>query len=265
MPAQGDDGPVQYWDEVAEEWRASPQTLWRAHSDAVNSALFERWFPPRRVARVLKTDLFDEGVGRGLYDLLSAHARHVVGMDLSTEVARAARSNHPRLTATGADVRRLPFAEGAFDVIVSNSTLDHFDSLREIPGSLRELRRVLRTDGELLLTLDNLLNPLVALRNTLPFALLHRLGLVPYRVGATCGPRRLFRMLREAGFEVLDHSVVMHCPRVLAVALASLCEKRAGSRMRRRVLGWWAAFEILARWPTRYLTGYFIAVRAVKR
>ena len=95
MPAQGDDSPVHYWDEVAKKWRASPQTLWRAHSDAVNGALFERWFPPRRVARVLKTDLFDEAVGGGLYDLLCAHACYVVGMDISTEVARAAWSNHP--------------------------------------------------------------------------------------------------------------------------------------------------------------------------
>ncbi len=50
---QPEDSSVQYWDEVAEEWRPSPQTLWRAHSDAVNSASCERGFPPCRVARVL--------------------------------------------------------------------------------------------------------------------------------------------------------------------------------------------------------------------
>ena len=141
--------------------------------------------------------------------------------------------------------------------------LDHFDSLAEVLGSLRELRRVLRTDGELLLTLDNLLNPVVALRNSLPFAL-ERLGLVPYRVGGRPG-RAGCAGWAGSGFEVLDRSVVMQCPRALAVALARLCENRAGSRMRQRVLGWCDAFEILARWPTRSLTGYFIAVRAVKR
>mgnify|MGYP006138370175 CR=1 FL=1 len=36
-----------------------------------------------------------------------------------------------------------------------------------------------------------LINPVVRLRNALPFGLLRRTGLVPYYVGATCGPRRL--------------------------------------------------------------------------
>ncbi len=260
-----DDHHIGYWDEVAGQWQASPQRLWRSHSDAVNIALFGRWLRPRRARRALKTDLFDEGVGPGLYRLLAEHARHVVGMDISMEITRAARSNNPGLTATGADVRRLPFADGAFDVILSNSTLDHFDSRDEMLSSLRELRRVLRRDGELLLTVDNLLNPLVALRNSMPFPLLHRLGLVPYRMGVTYGPSGLVRLLREAGFNVLERAAVMHCPRVLAVALARLLEERAGARARRRVLAWFGAFEILSRWPTRFLTGYFIAVRAVPR
>ena len=84
------------------------------------------------------------------------------------------------------------------------STLDHFRSHSEIVTSLRELLRVLRPGGQLLLTLDNPANPLVGLRNALPFGLLHRLRIVPYYVGATCGPRGLRRLLPQVGFEVLE-------------------------------------------------------------
>jgi hypothetical protein len=34
------------WDSVAKIWQRPPaQTLWRRHSDRVNSALVERWLP----------------------------------------------------------------------------------------------------------------------------------------------------------------------------------------------------------------------------
>ena len=56
--------------------------------------------------------------------------------------------------------------------------------------------------GTLLITLDNGRNPLVALRNLLPFSLLRRLGLVPYYVGPTLGPTQLIDYLRAAGFAV---------------------------------------------------------------
>ncbi len=62
----------------------------------------------------------------------------------------------------------LPFPDGAFDRVFSNSTLDHFDSRDDIREALRELARVLHPEGELLLTLDNLANPVVRLRNALP-------------------------------------------------------------------------------------------------
>ena len=45
------------WDTVAEVWQRAPaQTLWRRHSDRVNSALVERWLPGG-TGTTLKTDL----------------------------------------------------------------------------------------------------------------------------------------------------------------------------------------------------------------
>jgi SAM-dependent methyltransferase len=255
-----------YWDTVAEAWgKTRPQTLWRTHSDAVHLQLCARWLPEGRVERLLKTDVFEEACGNGLYSLLASKAERVVGMDLSCSTLSLARTRHAGLCAIRADTRRLPFADGVFDVIVSTSTLDHFRSRSELVASLRELLRVLRPDGQLLLTLDNPVNPLVGLRNALPFGLLHRLRLVPYYVGVTCGPRGLRRLLPQMGFEVLEVTTVLHCPRLFAVATARMLEGRVGRETQKRFLGLLATFERLARWPTRFVTGYFIAVRARKR
>ena len=160
---------VRYWDTVAETWRETqPQKLWRAHNDIVNSALLERWLPEGRIPRLLKTDLFDEAVSEGLLSLLASRARMVLGMDISLQVLRSARVGNASLLVAASDVRSLPFTRHAFDVVVSNSTLDHFDSQGEIVSSLKEIHRVLRPDGHLLLTLDNLANPVIFLRNLLP-------------------------------------------------------------------------------------------------
>ena len=113
-----------------------------------------------------------------------------------------ARARYLDLPAVKADVRCLPYADGAFDIVVSNSTLDYFTSGDQIVESLRELNRTLASGGQLLITMDNLANPAVWLRNALPFRWLNAMGLVPYYVGATGGPRRLRGYLQEAGFEV---------------------------------------------------------------
>jgi SAM-dependent methyltransferase len=230
----------------------------------VNTALLARWLPDGRVERLLKTDLFDEALSDGLYPQLRQRAQHIVGIDISAAIVSAEWSEYPHLQVAKADVRCLPFAAGTFDVVVSNSTLDHFHTSDEIVMSLREIRRVLRPGGHLLLTLDNLANPLIALRNALPFPLLNWLGLVPYYVGVTHGPRSLRRVVQEAGFEVQSVEAIMHCPRVLIVALDRLLEGRLGAAMQRRFWRGVMAFERLAGWPTRFVTGHFIAINAVK-
>jgi SAM-dependent methyltransferase len=255
-----------YWDAVAKAWRQSqPQLLWRIHSDAVNCSLLSRWLPASRIERLLKTDLFDEACGDGLYPLLSSRAESVIGMDVSTLAPQTARSRYKGLKALCADVRCLPFTDGTFDVLVSNSTLDHFESQDEILASLRELHRVLRPGGQLLITLDNLANPLVAMRNLLPFRLLKRLKIVPYYVGATFGPRRLKRVLQQLNFEVIELSSLMHSPRVFCIAVAHLLERHASVETQKKYLRFLLAIERLSKLPARYITGQFVAAKAIKR
>lgn len=255
-----------YWESIADEWKKTrPDRLWRKHSDTVNQSLLLRWLPEQPVPRLLKTDTFDEAVGEGLIQFLKTRAHTVVGMDLSFQNVQLACPGEMSICGACADVRQLPFREESFEVVVSNSTLDHFRTLDEMMVSLRELHRVLRKDGKLILTLDNLANPIIAARNILPFKLLNRLGILPYYVGATCDPWRLQKLLREIGFEVTEVTAVLHCPRIFAVLVAKLLCSCATVSVQQRFLRRLEAFEHMSRWPTRYVTGNFIAVRAEKR
>jgi SAM-dependent methyltransferase len=257
---------ARYWERVAVEWIAtSPQRLWREYCDRMNDRVLRPWLAERPRRRLLKTDLFDEVVGEhGLVGLAKETTAEVFGVDLSATIARTAGERHPGLRTAAADVRRLPFASGAFEAVLSNSTLDHFESLDEVEVALEEIHRVLAPGGDLFLTLDNLQNPVIALRARLGEPLLRGLRLAPYRVGATCGPRRLRDLLVRAGFRVESVRASMHCPRLPAVWLARLGDRLDRPGARARLVDAFVAWERLERFPTRFLTAYFLVARACR-
>jgi len=92
-----------------------------------------------------------------LAGLAGLGARELVGVDL-------AQAEVPGLRSVVADVRRLPFPDGSFDVAFCISTLEHVgrdneiydvDAARDDSGdeaALRELHRVLEKDGRLLVS-----------------------------------------------------------------------------------------------------------------
>jgi SAM-dependent methyltransferase len=273
MRKAADRGGGAYWDPAFERWLVlHPQTLWRRHSDAVHTQLLERWLTPAN-GSALKTDLFDEAVSEGLYPTLAARATRVVGIDSSPVVVEAAVARHPGLVAVCCDVLQLPFEDGEFDVVVSNSTLDHLETRDELFAGLCELRRVLRRDGTLVLTLDNPWNPVIALSKALPRRWLNRawarvgrssarLGLVPYRIGATLSLGAARSALGHAGLRVEDVRAIVHAPRALAVLAAHVLERRASPPAQERFLSLLMTCERLEQAPSRFVTGHLLAFRA---
>ncbi|MEJ2084926.1 MAG: class I SAM-dependent methyltransferase, partial [Acidobacteriota bacterium] len=159
----------QYWDGVAHGWSGRQrQALWRRFCDRINAQWLRRALADGG-GRALKTDLFDETTGSSeLISELAGDQRQVFGIDLSPVSAQVAHKSIPTLGTCASDARRLPFSDRAFDIVLSNSTLDHMESLQDIAEALSEIHRVLRPGGRLLLTLDNLSNPVIALRARLP-------------------------------------------------------------------------------------------------
>ena len=85
----------------------------------------------------------------------------MVGIDLSRVTAGVAQSRANGIMVACVDARALPFADETFDVIVSNSTLEHhFRSRKKLIASMRELNRATAARWwKLVLTLDNRANP----------------------------------------------------------------------------------------------------------
>lgn len=233
--------------------------IWRLHSDAVNGAFLRRALSGRHFHSALKTDLFDETVTDGIVPVIREAADAVTGIDFSSDVVERAQRRDPRLVTRTADIRRLPFEDGAFDLVVSTSTIDHLGSVAEMQQAVIELARVLTPDGTLVITVDNRVNPVIAVRGLLPGPAMRRLGLVAYPVGPSVGPRRLEQFVRRAGLRPYRREALMHSPRLPAVALA---RRLHSSRGESRFLRTARRFEALDRLPSRYLTGYFAALAA---
>jgi ubiquinone/menaquinone biosynthesis C-methylase UbiE len=119
--------------------------------------LFERVH--RAVIRALRTsgqrtDIADVGCGTGALALRLAAAlpgAHVTGfdpaprmIDVASRKARAVR----RVSFVVAPAAHLPVADAAFDAVVSTMSFHHWD---DPDASLREVRRVLRHDGVVLI------------------------------------------------------------------------------------------------------------------
>jgi len=145
------------------------------------------------------------------------------------------------------------------DVVVSNSTLDHFDTEREIEESLRELARVLKSGGILLVTLDNPRNVLfIFLRAA------ERWMGVPFRLGKTLSLRKLLRVLEETGLELQSTAWLIHNPRFLSTLLFLLLRRLFRDRADPAIRWLLRAFSWFDQLPTRGLTGAFIAACARK-
>ena len=98
----------------------------------------------------------------------------------------------------------------------------------------------------------------------MPYRLLKRLGIIPYYMGVTLSRAELVRALESIGFKVTGSTVIVHSPRVLAIWAGSVLSRTRWEGMKAGLVRLLRAIEYIERLPTKQLTGYFVAVRAVK-
>jgi ubiquinone/menaquinone biosynthesis C-methylase UbiE len=164
------------------------------------------WAAPRTGDQVL-----DVGCGDGHYDRrLAAAGCTVHAIDARSErVALAvARNPHPRVSYYHMPAEQLAFPDGRFDVAVSICVLEHItDDL----AALREIHRVLRPGGRLVLSCDSLSNRGVDEE-------LRERHAVRYAVQRFYTRESLTARLESLGFAVLRTSYVLTSSLSLAIA-----------------------------------------------
>jgi len=95
--------------------------------------------------------LMDMGCGPGqMASYLSDSGHRTVGLDLTPAMLTIAQQTHPALPLVGGDVFALPVRSGALDGIVAWYLLHNLQRAT-LPLVLSEFRRVLRTNGTLLI------------------------------------------------------------------------------------------------------------------
>jgi ubiquinone/menaquinone biosynthesis C-methylase UbiE len=166
------------------------------------------------------------GTGRLAERLLAAPTvRSVVGCDFSAgmlahaaeRLAPAARASTATVTLVRGDATRLPFADAAFDAAVSTEAFHWFP---DQDAALRELRRVLRPGGRLLLAL---VSP--------PFEIVADAVELGMRIVGQplwwTTPRRLAAQVRAAGFQVERQRRIFRIPGFLLPPTLTVA-RRAG-------------------------------------
>jgi len=179
--------------------------------------LIGKWDNGARDKIVLKTDLFEEAMGYdGIMDWLGRRYRKVIGMDISPAIVRNIPVNggvtQPEYVIN--DVRATTFKDNYFDLIVSNSTIDHF---AEIDQALRELYRILKPGGVLILTLHNRLQVAFSFMIWLK----RMLVIKDFSYGYSFTLGNICRRLSKTGFMITDTTYIYFFPPLITSLAAS--------------------------------------------
>lgn len=138
-----------HFDEVADQYDESIPAHVMAHIDARRVALAKSLLERGRVLDV------GCGTGRFLEALDGPYER--VGADVSAGMLERARRKGLDVAQAGAD--DLPFDDGSFDLVTTFAVLHHLIDPEVVRGALREMARVVRPGGAVLVWDHNPLNP----------------------------------------------------------------------------------------------------------
>ncbi len=206
--------------------------------------------------RLLKTDLWDEARNTRILQWAAGQGATACGIDISAPTTLLARrefvSRGQSLLAVVADVRAIPFRDGAFDGVYSMGTVEHFAETR---AAVAEIGRVVRPGGRAIVGVPNRHDPFL---RPLLVAVLHRLGLYAYGYEKSFSRARLRQICEEAGFEVKLESGLLFVPGWLRMLdLACWTWARPLSRLTALAIRPFAWME--GRWPGLRRHGYLIA------
>jgi SAM-dependent methyltransferase len=112
---------------------------------------------------------------------------------LGSSLARSAFPLAGSVSFVEGDICEMPFPEGSFDVVLSDSVIEH---LHDPTAALKEFRRVLRPQGVVVLSVPNRWRPD-------GWDLYRRLAAPPYRQ-SSLSPPALRALLLGAGFEPVE-------------------------------------------------------------
>ncbi|WP_457742659.1 class I SAM-dependent methyltransferase [Thermococcus sp.] len=188
---------MEYFDRIANRYDDWYRTKTGQYVDSI-----EKWL----VFSMLKSKsgkALDIGCGTGNYTLeLERRGFEVIGLDASGEMLKIARSKG--LNCVRGNAYSLPFPDDSFDLVLSVAM---FEFIREPERVLREVYRVLKPGGEVLIGTMN---------GRSAWFLFKRLKSLfvetAYRYARFYTPKELEELMRNAGFKNVESAGVIFFP-----------------------------------------------------
>ncbi len=258
-----------YWDMKSNKMPVGQRydELLAEHYKRSHLKLLTRWASLTEGQPILKTDLYAEAMCPSrsfLWEMLKPGMR-IFGIDISPEICKRAKEmavsyapgTDPEFIPC--DIRNLTFANNFFDLIFSDSTLDHFANKDDIILSLKELMRTLKPGGTFIITMDNGSN------FTEPFFRLWIwLRLSRFYIGKTYTNKELKQVLTSIGMRIEDEAAIIHNPRFFTKMIVSTIRKTFPRQYRRWVGNILEYFDSFENKKWKYSTAQFIAMKATK-
>jgi len=268
----GKEKEATHWDKIAMDWhhRSYANEVLAEHKKNTYLKLISRWSNLADSRMLLKTDLFAEAFGpeQFLFELKTNNI--VVAIDVSKEIVARAKNQAEHYGIDSSkylccDVKHLPFLSNSFDIIISDSTLDHFPRENDIVNAIIELARVLKVGGTLILTIDN--KSALTYPPFIFFRFWMKIGMAPYYIGRTLSRKKLKNTLEESGLNLVESTAILHYPHPdgLVRLLEHILRKVSGNRLDKAIGRVLVLLERLEGIKSRYLTGRYLAIKAVKR
>jgi SAM-dependent methyltransferase len=130
------------WDEEAANWIAWARRPGHDLFSVYSPAFFDEIVPAPQGLTL------DIGCGEGRVSReLRVRGHHVVALDASPTLIRAAHDLDKQSQYLAADATALPFADGTFHAVVAYNVLQAMAAQQDMAAAVREARRVLRSSG----------------------------------------------------------------------------------------------------------------------
>ena len=130
-------------------------TQYHYEEDATRPDEKRIWRSLKHLEPLAGTDFFDLGCGAGWATRLAkvdGSAKRAIGLDFSRTGLTLARKHSPDILWIQGDGTALPLADGSFDRLFCNGSLEHFPDIRRGVG---EIVRILRPGGKAVLIVPN--------------------------------------------------------------------------------------------------------------
>lgn len=213
-----------------------------------------QWLPAKNHGLILKTDLYEEAYGEdALLPYIKWHG-YKVGIDNSRFIQeKASASSKGKFVCVLADLKKLPFKDRSFNLILSTSTIDHC-SESMMRDYLKEMLRVLDSSGNMIISVNNRHNFLFLFANKFETVLgTNKLRTEFYTIS------ELENIFKECGFRKEETGFAFFIPPFSKHAI-NLAERLGGGRLHKSLLSLVLLFDsfvkersVLKKWFSHWL------------